>query len=887
MAKSVINLVKELGVKSTAEVLDLLRLVGVDTAAEGFGVMSKVDDETVAKLHSLHSTTPATPSAEVPAVKAKTRPRLMATDEPSGLDIQAAGVKRGGGRDFFGPKKPPPSIDKPPEEEKPAPPKRQPVAASTVSTAAVAPVAPAITPATTVAPAPAPPVKVVAPSPPAIAAAAQPASAVRAVGDAPHSQIKRVRQTPPEKPTRPDLSSGPRIISMPDPHEVQQMRARREAPAPAPHSDTASAGEKKKGVGGKALRDKRKGAADEPGARRKREDGGGEELLGRSQKRIFKVGGKRTEETPTFVHHIKIPGSMTLRDLAKASGRKVSEIVRFLMKELSIMATINYAASVEEIQLIAENFKIAYTVALDQEPEGDLLQFEEVKKENQVSRPPVVTIMGHVDHGKTRLLDTIRKTNVIAGEAGGITQHIGAYQVVKKGKHITFIDTPGHEAFTAMRARGSQVTDVVVLVVAADDGVMPQTIEAINHAKAAGVPIVVAVNKIDKLDANPDKVKSQLAERGLVPEEWGGDTMYTSVSALKGEGIDDLLENILLATELVDPKADPDAPPFGVVIESQVDTGIGVVATVLVKQGTLRKGQFILSGTRVGRIKRMENDRGEEVTVAGPSAPARMIGFSDPPENGDKIYCFMNKKQAQAIADQRMAEARMRATAGATGRMSLEKFFSAAQQAEIKDLNLIVKADVSGSEEALSDALKRIEVDGARCKVVSSGVGQINETDVNLAAASSAVIIGFTVGISLTAKKLAEREHVDVRLYDIIYKVTEDIELAMKGLLAPEYEEKPLGRLEVRAVFKADRSGVVAGGYVLDGVIKRGAKYRLKRGGKGLGGDATLDSLKRFKDDVREVASGYECGLLINVPDATAEEGDILEFYEIVEKARN
>lgn len=866
MAKSVINLVKELGVKSTAEVLDLLRQVGVDTTAEGFGVMSKVDDEIVAKLHGMQHPESAKAPSEPKPVKTVSRPRIIASEEPAGLDLQVTGVKRGGGRDFFGPKKAPPAPVQAPPVEQPSPAKRQPATAAASAPSVVTATASNASAASS-------------------GATAQQAPTPRPTAEAPQSQIKRVRTGPPERPARPDLSSGPRIISMPDPREVQALRARREAPAPGPASDVPGVADSKR-VGGKPSRDKRKGGADEVGSRRKREDGGGEELLGRSQKRVFKVGGKRKEESPTFVHHIKIPGSMTLREVARASGRKVSEIVRFLMKELSIMATINYAASVEEIQLIADNFKIAYTVALDTEPEGELLQFEDVIKENQVARPPVVTIMGHVDHGKTRLLDAIRKTNVISGEAGGITQHIGAYQVEKKGKHITFIDTPGHEAFTAMRARGSQVTDVVVLVVAADDGVMPQTIEAINHAKAAGVPIVVAVNKIDKPDANAEKVKSQLAERGLVPEEWGGDTMYTNVSALKGEGVDDLLENILLAAELVNPVADPTAMPFGVVIESKVDVGIGVVATVLVKQGTLRKGQFILSGTKVGRIKRMENHLGEETNMAGPSAPARIIGFPEPPENGDRVYSFMNKKQAQAIADQRQAEARMRATAGATGRMSLEKFFSAAQQNEIKDLNLIVKADVAGSEEALVDALKRIEVDGASCKVVSSGVGQINETDVNLAAASSAVLIGFTVGASTTAKRLAEREHVDIRLYDIIYKVTEDIELAMKGLLAPVYEEKAMGRIEVRAIFKTDRTGTVAGGYVLDGTIKRGAKFRLRRGKEILTESATLESLKRFKDDVREVASGFECGLLINAGDVNPAEGDVLEFYEMVEKAR-
>ena len=481
-------------------------------------------------------------------------------------------------------------------------------------------------------------------------------------------------------------------------------------------------------------------------------------------------------------------------------------------------------------------------------------------------------------------MDAIRRANVVAGEAGGITQHIGAYQIERKGKQITFIDTPGHEAFTAMRARGSQVTDIVILVVAADDGVMPQTIEAIDHARAADVPIIVAVNKIDKADANPERVSNQLAERGLVPEEWGGDTVFVNISALKGEGIDELLEMILLTAELADPKADPKAPPFGVVVESQVDTGIGVVATVLVQQGEMVKGQFILSGTAIGRIKRMENYLGEEVAMAGPAMPVRVIGFHEPPENGDKVYSFKNKKQAQAIADQRIAKVRATAAAGASGRMTLEAFFKKAEEGEVKDLNLVVKADVGGSAEALVDSIKKIEVEGAKCNVVASGVGQINETDVNLAAASNAVLIGFGVAVSLTAKRLAEREHVDVRLYDIIYEITENIELAMKGLLEPEFEERALGRIEVRAIFKKDKSSTVAGCYVLDGLAKRGAKYRLRRGKDIIFELMTLHSLKRFKDDVREVASGFECGLLVE--NNNVEEGDILELFEIVEIER-
>jgi translation initiation factor IF-2 len=393
---------------------------------------------------------------------------------------------------------------------------------------------------------------------------------------------------------------------------------------------------------------------------------------------------------------------------------------------------------------------------------------------------------------------------------------------------------------------------------------------------------------MDKPDANPDRVKNQLSEYGLTPEEWGGDVVFSPVSALKAEGIDELLDSILLASELIDPKADATAPPFGVVIESQVDTGIGVVATVLVQQGTLEKGQFILSGTSVGRIKRMENERGEEIEKAGPSAPVRIIGFTDPPENGDRIYAFANKKQAQAIADDREAQSRVASAAKASGRMSLESFFAKASAGEIKELNLIVKADVGGSAEALTESLNKLNVEGVKTTVISTGVGQINETDVNLAAASRAVVIGFHVGVSGTAKKIAEREHVQVKLYDIIYKVTEDIELAMKGMLDPEYEEKPLGRVEVRAIFKSDKSGgsVVAGGYVLDGVARRNAKFRLRRGQEIVFENGVLGSLRRFKDDVREVASGYECGFLLETGNVASAEGDILELYEVVAKAR-
>jgi translation initiation factor IF-2 len=862
MAKSVINLMRELGAKTTAEVVELLTQVGFDTASEDFSIAKNiVDDATVEKLRELRSGNGAKPAkAAKPAAKTATK-TAAAKSAPAAaetLDVRQP-VERKTRKDFFGTTK---------KEEVAAP---KPAAASTRRDTS-APVRERRTVG-------------------AEASAAAPARQSEAAPAADDAAKPPVRRS-----TKIDLSQGPRIISMPDPAEVRQIRVQREAGS-APDRPAAD-GRPQPAAGasapGGAARPGRKrdkpGAAKEDfsGRRRKIKEIGGkdDDERMRSKKRVFKVA-RQALDVGAVVPHIKITGPMQLREVARQSGVKVPDIVRFLMRELDIMATINYYASVSEIELIAEHFGIKHTVQLSQEPEGELLQFEHTDQAKLVPRPPVVTVMGHVDHGKTKLLDVIRLTNVVAGEAGGITQHIGAYMVEKQGKLITFIDTPGHEAFTAMRARGSQVTDIVILVVAADDGVMPQTIEAINHAKAAGVPIIVAVNKMDKPDANPEKVKNQLSEYGLVSEEWGGDTPFVYVSALKGEGIDQLLEMVLLNAELLDPHADPHAPAFGVVIESKVDIGIGVVATILVQQGTLTKGQFILSGKTVGRIKRMENEHGVEVNEAGPSMPVRIIGFNEPPENGEKIYAFKNKKQGQAIADQRVAEVRVKAAAGASGRMSLEAFFLKAASGETTELDLIVKADVGGSLEAVVESLKKLDVQGYTVKVISSGVGQINETDVNLAVASGAVVIGFSVGVAQNAKRLAEREKIDVRLYDIIYKLTEDIELALKGMLKPEFEEKALGRLEVRAIFKETKNSVVSGGYVLDGVVKRGAKYRLRRKGEVLWENGKLDSLKRFKDDVREVASGFECGFVIEGFGQKVEEGDILEFFEVVEVKRD
>jgi translation initiation factor IF-2 len=847
MAKTVINLVKELGVKSTAEVLDLLRRVGVDTDAEGFGVMSKVDDQTIAKLHA-HLANGDSSVAEAPATTKPARKRRPAAEEEEPLDIDKQARKprrRTIKKDFFGPK----------TKEKPAEPE--------------------------------PTDKEAAPEEPE----SREKEKEKAKGkdkkeEKEKAKPERKSKTGIKKDARTkqsdklDLSSGPRIISMPDP--VEQSRLKERQAAPGSPGDAQPAGKRKRKKGRQAAEQRQGGM----GRRTRKDmiDQENEEKLVRSRKRVFKVAGQKQADKPQVVPHIKITGPMPMREVAKATGIRVPELVRFLMSDLGIMANINYTVSVDELQLVAENFGIKYTVQLEQEAEHELEAFENIDKDKLITRPPVVTVMGHVDHGKTKLLDTIRMANVVADEAGGITQHIGAYQAEKKGKHITFIDTPGHEAFTAMRARGSQVTDIVILVVAADDGVMPQTIEAIDHARAAEVPLIVAINKCDKPDSNPDRVTTQLAERGLTPEEWGGDTVFVKISALKGEGIDELLEMILLTAELVDPQADPHSPPYGVVVESQVDTGIGVVATVLVQQGEMAKGQFLLSGTTIGRIKRMEDYRGQEVEVAGPSMPVRIIGFNDPPENGEKVYTFKNKKQAQAIVDQRIAKQRNTAAAGASGRMTLEAFFQKAEEGEVMTLNLVVKADVGGSAEALVDQIKKIDIEGTECNVVSSGVGQITESDVNLAAASDAVIIGFGVPVAPTAKKLAEREHVDVRTYNIIYEVTEDIELALKGRLAPEYEQRSLGRLEVRAIFKQERNSTVAGGYVLDGIARRGAKFNIYRGKEKVHENMTLNSLKRFKDDVREVASGYECGLLLDSGDI--EEGDILELYEIVEVER-
>jgi translation initiation factor IF-2 len=592
------------------------------------------------------------------------------------------------------------------------------------------------------------------------------------------------------------------------------------------------------------------------------------------------VQKKKEKELPK---KITFEGSLTVAELAKQLGKEPSEIIKKLFM-VGIMATINHDLDKDAIELICAD----YGVEVEEKVVIDETEFESYEivddPEDLVERPPVVTIMGHVDHGKTTLLDSIRNSKVTEGEAGGITQHIGAYQVVVNDKKITFLDTPGHEAFTTMRARGAQVTDIVILVVAADDGVMPQTVEAINHAKAANVPIIVAVNKIDKPTANPDRVMQELMEHNLVPEEWGGDTIFCKLSAKTGEGIDNLLEMILLVSEVEEFKANPNRRATGTVIEAKLDKGRGSVATLLVQAGTLRVGDPIVVGNTYGRVRAMVNDSGRRVKEAGPSTPVEITGLNDVPQAGDRFMVFEDEKKARQIGEAR-AQKQLLEQRSVKTRVSLDDLFEQIKQGDMKELNIIVKADVQGSVEALASALQKIDVEGVRVKIIHAGVGAITESDIILATASNAIVIGFNVRPDTNAKRVAETEKVDIRLHRIIYKVIEEIEAAMKGMLDPEYEEKVIGQAEVRQTFKVSKVGTIAGCYVTDGKITRDSKVRLIRQGVVVY-EGEIDTLKRFKDDVREVAQGYECGVTIkNFNDI--KEGDVIEAYimEEVERA--
>lgn len=577
---------------------------------------------------------------------------------------------------------------------------------------------------------------------------------------------------------------------------------------------------------------------------------------------------------------IEIPESITVKEFAERLGRDVGEVIKKLLLG-GIMATINQEVDYDTAALIADEFGV--TVSLEAPPD-DPTEIEEIvdPPETLKTRPPVVTVMGHVDHGKTSLLDAIRQTNVTSHEAGGITQHIGAYQVRYHGKKIVFMDTPGHEAFTAMRARGAQVTDIAVLVVAADDGVMPQTIESINHAKSAGVPIIVAINKIDKESANPEHVMQQLTEYGLVSEDWGGDTIMVPVSAHKKIGLDDLLENILVLAEVQDLKANPDRPAEGVVIEAKLDKGRGPVASVLIQKGTLHVGDTIIVGTAFGKVRAMNSERGERVKKAEPSTPVEILGLNDVPEAGD-ILNVTDEKTARSVAEKRVEKKRS-SELHVNAKVTLDDLFNQIHEGELKELPLIVKGDVQGSVEALSQSLQSIKSDEVRITIVHAGVGAITESDIMLASASNALIIGFNVRPDAAARKAAEHENVDMRMYRVIYDAINDVEAAIKGMLDKKYEEKTMGRAEVRQVFTiSTQKVVVAGAYVKEGKITNSAKVRLIRNGIVVY-EGQIVGLRRFKDEVKEVAQSFECGITLD-KFRDIKEGDEIEAYDMVEVA--
>ena len=585
------------------------------------------------------------------------------------------------------------------------------------------------------------------------------------------------------------------------------------------------------------------------------------------------------EEDSGDSNTITVEGALTVQQLAESLGKPATEVIMKLMK-MGTMASLNQEVSFEVASQVASEYGFTLEVGGQEENSEEeieaLMEIEEDREEDLKPRPPVVTVMGHVDHGKTSLLDAIRSTHVTNSEAGGITQHIGASEVSINGQKIVFLDTPGHEAFTAMRARGAQVTDIAILVVAADDGIMPQTIEAINHAKAAGVPLIVAINKIDKPSANPDKVKQELSEQGLLVEDWGGDVIAVPVSARQKTGIDTLLEMILLVAEMEELKANPDKRAVGTVVEAELDKGRGPVATVLVQGGTLKVGDPIVCGLASGKVRAMINSKGKRVKTAGPSTAVEILGLSEVPQGGDQFVAVPSDKVARNIAEKRQQIAREEMLK-ANQRMSLDQFFDQMNEGQVKDLNVIIKADVQGSVQAVKQSFEKLSNDEVGVRVIHGGVGAINESDVTLAAASNAIIIGFNVRPVPSAESLAEKESVDVRSYTIIYKAIEDIQAAMSGMLDPEYRDEDTGKAEIREVYKISGVGTVSGCYVTSGKIYRNCKVRIVRDGIIIQ-ECELLALKRFKDDVKEVNNGYECGMsFVNYNDIKV--GDIVEAY--------
>ena len=615
----------------------------------------------------------------------------------------------------------------------------------------------------------------------------------------------------------------------------------------------------------------------------KNQNGRSQQKNGRKQSAPVKPPVPKQEKPEETIRTITIPEKLTISELAEAMKVQPAQLVKKLFLQ-GTMVTVNQEIDFDNAEEIALEFNCICEKEVKVNVIEELLKEDEDDEKDLVSRPPVVCVMGHVDHGKTSLLDAIRNTHVIDREAGGITQHIGAYVVSINGQKITFLDTPGHEAFTAMRMRGANATDIAILVVAADDGVMPQTIEAISHAKAAGIEIIVAINKIDKPSANIDRVKQELSEQGLIPEDWGGSTICVPVSAHSHEGIDNLLEMILLTAEVAELKANPNRRARGLVIEAELDKGKGPVATILVQKGTLHVGDPIAAGACHGKVRAMMDDKGRRVKEAGPSTPVEILGLSDVPNAGEIFMAMENEKEARNFAETFIREGRERLLEETKSRMSLDDLFSQIQAGNLKELDVIVKADVQGSVEAVKQSLLKLSNEEVVVKIIHGGVGAINESDVILASTSNAIIIGFNVRPDATAKATAERENVDVRLYRVIYDAIADVEAAMKGMLDPIYEEKVIGHAEVRQTFKASGVGTIAGSYVLDGVFQRGCKARITREGKMIY-EGALASLKRFKDDVKEVKAGYECGLVFEKFNDIAE-GDTVEAYIMVEVPR-
>ncbi|WP_338125789.1 translation initiation factor IF-2 [Pseudoflavonifractor phocaeensis] len=620
----------------------------------------------------------------------------------------------------------------------------------------------------------------------------------------------------------------------------------------------------------------------------KQMQGGKQKFQGRNQRKgNFQGGNKRRQEEQEKMRRlqleiakktpltVKIPDEIGVGELASRMKKTGAEVVKTLMKN-GVMASLSDVIDFDTAAIIAEELGCKVEKEIIVTIEEKLIDTAEDKEEDLLPRAPVVVVMGHVDHGKTSLLDYIRDSHVAAGEAGGITQHIGAYQVEVGGKLITFLDTPGHEAFTAMRARGAMITDVAILVVAADDGIMPQTVESINHAKAAKIPIIVAINKMDKPEANPERIKEQLTKYELVPEEWGGDTIICPISAKTGDGIDNLLEMVNLTAEMQELKANPNRSAHGAVIEARLDKGRGPVATLLVQNGTLHQGDVIIAGTAVGRVRAMTNAKGEKVTEAGPSVPVEIIGMGEVPGAGDDFHAVADERMARELVEQRKHEQKM-ASSSPVGKVSLEDLFSQIKQGEMKDLNIIVKADVQGSAEAVKASLEKISNDEVRVRVIHCAVGAINESDVMLATTSNAIIVGFNVRPDNNAKETATRNKVDMRMYRVIYDCINEIETAMKGMLAPKFKEVDLGQAEVRNVFRITGVGMVAGCYVTEGKMQRGAQMRLLRDNIVIY-DGSIASLQRFKDSVKEVAQGYECGITFE-KFQDIKEGDVIEAY--------